>query len=392
MASAILSRFSLRHLALVALCLIYGLFGSPTPQDAGWAEMAAGICLFVAIGPKRILLPFIEKPALAWMLAAQFLLFYGMSVPLLFGLMAGYDPGMMLRDVIPFFFLLLPFFMASWQDESVLVKKTATAAIVFIGVAFGARSFMNGAGHDSLYLSIAPTVVFAAIFLAAMAGLTVFRAISPRSIMSAAVLIGLAFFPFAAMIVTLQRASLGLSAVALGCLFLLALWRNPLRAAAPALLIFLVLFLLGPNLGIAYESLMLKQGLVGNNMRLQEAAAVFDALGNIWQVVLGKGWGATLASPAVGGVTVNYTHNLFTTYWLKTGLAGVVLLALYLFGLVLQLFRLFGKKPLLAMALAVPVAIDAVLYASFKSLDFGLVLLLVALWAEPWPRLRGDPA
>ncbi len=62
---------------------------------------------------------------------------------------------------------------------------------------------------------------------------------------------------------------------------------------------------------------MEKTELVGVNMRWQEAAAVFDRLGdNFWAILFGRGWGATVASPAVGGMTVNFTHSLLTSYWL----------------------------------------------------------------------------
>jgi hypothetical protein len=388
-ASGVFTHFTLRHAALLVLAVVYGLWGSPTPQNFGWVEMAVGLSLVVAISPGRALQSLIKKPDVSWLLAGQALLLYGLTIPVIGGLMAGHDPGLMLRDVIPFLFLLLPLFMADWRSDFVPAKKMVVGAVVFIGVAFGARVFSGGPGHDPLYLSIAPTVVFAAIFLAGLAGQFLFRAITLKSFIIAAGLMALALLPFAAMIMTVQRASLTLSALALGVLFLLACWRNPLRAAGPALLIVAMLILFGPVAGAVYDSLLLKQGLVGTNMRVQEAAAVFDAVGHsVWQVFFGKGWGATIASPAVSGVTVNYTHSLLTTYWLKTGMAGVFLLVLYLYGICAPLVRLLGKNPLLAVALAVPVVIDVILYSSFKSLDFGRIFLMIAMWAEPRPRLR----
>ncbi len=91
-------------------------------------------------------------------------------------------------------------------------------------------------------------------------------------------------------------------------------------------------------------------------------------------------------SPAVGGLTVNFTHSFLTTYWLKTGLCGLALALLYLARLGRMLASIAPRRPLLAGAMAGPLLIDVTLYASFKSLDFGLVLLLIALWA---PELRG---
>ena len=85
---------------------------------------------------------------------------------------------------------------------------------------------------------------------------------------------------------------------------------------------------------------------------------------------------------------VNFTHNLFTSYWLKTGLIGVCLLAVYLFRLGWGWIGLLRGGPVLGVALAVPLMIDIVLYASFKSLDFGLILVILAVYAPGRARLR----
>ncbi|HEY0901002.1 MAG TPA: hypothetical protein VGD95_02655, partial [Micavibrio sp.] len=96
----------------------------------------------------------------------------------------------------------------------------------------------------------------------------------------------------------------------------------------------------------------------------------------------GQGWGAGLVSPAVGPDMVNYTHNLFTTYLLKGGLVAVALVFIYLVGLCRGLWPLIWAHPVRALAVAAPFFIDITLYASFKSLDFGLLLLLIALWTR----------
>jgi hypothetical protein len=64
---------------------------------------------------------------------------------------------------------------------------------------------------------------------------------------------------------------------------------------------------------------------------------------------------------------------------------------LYLFRLGVLLTRLMRVEPLLAAALAGPLLIDVFLYASFKSLDFGLLLLLIPLWASAAQKLRQKP-
>jgi hypothetical protein len=385
----------LRLAAFIGACFIYGVFGSPTPGDFGFAEIGVGLLLAIAINPVKAVQSVLQVHRGSWAIAAQALFFYGMTVPLVAGLGGGNDPALILRDMIPFCFLLLPLLMQGWRPD----LRLASGAVAFIGVAFGlrvlwpvlvARGDFIGVGADPLYLSIAPTISFAAVLCGGTAGVLLYRGLSLRNIALAFVLGLCALIPFAAMVITLQRAGIGLSALALAILLAIGLWRKPARAASPLILVLLVALCFLPVLHDIAGSLMHKQILVGNNNRFQEAAVVFDSVSaSPLSVLFGKGWGTTLADPAVGGVVVNYTHNIFTTYLLKTGLVGLLLLGLYLYGLCRPLLGLLRLRPLMALALGVPVAIDLSLYASFKSLDFGLILLLVTLWAQ---KLREDAA
>lgn len=372
--------------------LAYGLIGSPTPSGFGWGEAIIALCLLAAVGPGLALRDATGPQPQQWGVAAQGLLLYGLSIPVLAGLFNGNDPGNMLRDMVPFLFLLLPLLMQHWRtrpsSHGVLIAGAA-----LIGVAFGARVLwpvLHGArAEDDLYLSIAPTVVFAAVLLAGMAGERLYRGMSPRNMIWAGLWVGASLLGFAGLALTVQRASLVLAALGLVVLLVLALFHRPRRALGPLCLMLAVCLLLAPVLGDIVAALQHKQGLVGTNMRLQEAAAVLDEIGgSVWAVLFGKGWGATLASPAVGGVVVNFTHSLLTSYWLKTGLFGVMLLGFYLVRLGAGWFGLVREKPVLGVALAVPLIIDIVLYASFKSLDFGLMLVILAVFAPDRARLR----
>lgn len=385
----------LRLAAFIAACIIYGLFGSPTPGDLGIAEIGVGLFLLIAINPVKAIQSVLMLHRGSWMTAAQALLFYGMTVPLIAGLGGGNDPALILRDIIPFGFLLLPLLMQGWRPD----WRLAGGAVACIGVAFGARVLLPvligqgdfiGVGTDPLYLSIAPTVSFAAVLCGGTAGLLLYRGLSLRNIVLAGVLGVCALLPFAAMVITLQRAGIGLSAFALLILLAIGLWRRPARAVTPLIFVALVALCFLPIVNEVADSLMRKQTLVGNNNRLQEAAVVFDSVAaSPLSVLFGKGWGTTLADPAVGGVVVNYTHNIFTTYLLKTGLVGLLLLGLYLYGLCRPLLGLLRISPLMALALGAPILIDLTLYASFKSLDFGLILLLAMMAAQ---KLRENAA
>lgn len=360
--------------------------GSPTPDNLGLIEIFVGLLLILATTDLRLFQPRTAEP---WRGRAQAVMLYGLTVPVAAGLAMGAAPVAMLRDIVPFLFMLLPFFI--YVRPHPLSQLLVTGIVVAAGVIFAARAAAHPVIHwlmgykpamtDTLYLANAPTVLLAALLLLGLAGRALYTGATLRRLLPAAVMAALALIPLAAMTLAKQRAGLGAVAVYGGCLMLAAVIRRPVRALTPALFI-LMAAVLGGGVGLKiYHVLTLKTEMVGANMRWQEAAAVFDSLDeNPLYGLFGKGWGAQIRSLAVGGETVNFTHSLLTSYWLKTGLCGLVLVLLYLFELGALLARGMRQYPLLVAAIALPMLIDVLLYASFKSLDFGLILLLIPLW------------
>jgi hypothetical protein len=243
---------------------------------------------------------------------------------------------------------------------------------------------------DPLYLANAPTVLFAAMMAFVLAARALRRA-SPASVASAACCAAAGLACVLAMAAAMQRASLGLGALCLAGLWIGLFIRAPVWALRVLVPMVLAALLLYPQFAALIARLEAKNALVGFNNRPQEAEAVLAMVGRHWHAALfGLGWGQTIASPAVGDVTVNYTHTMATALWLKTGLVGLVLAGLYIAGLGVCLWRVFWAYPALALAVAAPVLIDLTLYANYKSFDFGLMLTLIPLWASVAGRLRGS--
>ncbi|MBI4031221.1 MAG: hypothetical protein HY370_06045, partial [Proteobacteria bacterium] len=221
----------------------------------------------------------------------------------------------------------------------------------------------------------------------------VYESLSIRRVFLGFSLLILALVPMIAMMLITQRASIGAIILSVSFWLFLAFIHRPGRAFVPVLLVAFALWAGWDGVSFVAQEASRKTAMVGLNMRWAEAIAVADQLtGSFWTVLFGKGWGATVASPAVGGVIVNFTHSLITTYWLKTGLLGLSLVFLYFCHMGIILLRLLRSQPVLAAALAGPLLIDIFLYASFKSLDFGLVLLLLALWADRVEKLHKNSA
>lgn len=391
-----------RFVAFLTALFLYGFGGSPTPNEPGLYELILGILLIAAIAPDaafQVAAIFSLKGSL-WSLGARMLLIYGLTVPILGGLVNGNGFGPIMRDLFAFLFFLLPVFAAPIVARGAARQDFVLFAVALIGVSFSLRVLFPAwdaalpwlKPGEPLYLGIAPTVLFAGLWFAGNAiakvasdePLSRTAAIVPGAVLLSA----LCVFAMAA---SLQRASLSLFALALAVQLAWLACKSPQRAVLPFVLVAVVLLGAFPFWNDLWQALAVKNTLVGMNSRLEEAAAVMDALtGSAGAVLFGKGWGADVASPAVGGLSINFTHSLVTAIWLKTGLVGIALAGVYMSGIALCLLRLLVRDPPLALALIPPVVIDTFFYASYKSLDFGLILLLTVVCSGKGVGGRGE--
>jgi O-antigen ligase len=388
--SPLISRSQMMQTRFCLFCLViivYAVFGYPTPDTPGAAEIMIGLGLIFSIGlPQaafRLLVSKAEEPL--WMKPARLLLLYGLSIPLLMALLSGNETGAIVRDLIPFLFMLLPFFIFDLLRQTPLpTDRLILALIVFSGLAFALRGYMvlkyegfKPKNLDALYLVNAPTVLFAALFLSGTA-IYLLRLYQPRLSLLAGLL---ALLPLAAMGLVLQRASF--LALSINSLFLWVLsTRQSLFRGFLIVLGFAgLLYLMKDPAYHLLAHLMEKNRLVGSNMRLFEFQAVWERVaGSSLTALFGQGWGGSVKSPAVGGLSVNYTHSLLSAALLKTGLVGTLLTLFYLGGLFLRFPALYKISPVLAISLFWPFFIDIFFYASYKSLDFGFILMLIACY------------
>ncbi len=385
-----LTAYGFKTYSLIAALVIYALAGTPTPDNPGWIEVVIGVLLVVAVGVSGVYNA-INPPSNTpnWQKYGRYLLVFGIFSPVLVGFLENNDVNLVFRDVLSFIFMVFPLFLTFlWRCKQVKPQFFIFLS-VFIGVCFAIRAILP-LGADGLlvflttpglnYFANLPTVLFSALFLS---GSFIFMAAGvseKRRVLPALALLGLAIIPFAAMAMSLQRATIGASCLYLAAILLYAFTRRPYRAVVPCAMIAALALALWPlltELGVALEA---KSAAVGLNMRWQEAQAVWEVVtGNPLSLLFGMGWGATFHSPAVAGVNVNFTHSLITAMLLKTGLCGLSLTLFYLAALGRELLRLALNMPVLGLALAAPILINVLLYASYKSLDFGIVLLLIPL-------------
>jgi hypothetical protein len=368
-------RMPWQELTLCVALAIYAVFGSPTPDNFGFPETLVLFFLAVSLRP---LGP--GQYPLAWVF-----LVYGLSIPLGLGLLSGSNPASLLRDLIPFLFLFFPLFFGGKDAGG---RMVLAASICSIGVAFSFRAIFSfvsaqdvllvGSPPDLLYLANSPEVLFAAVYLLGGGVQHMTDPAKNRWHGSAMVLLGI--FPIVAMGLMMQRASFGFLMLAGGIGFFALLWKNP----KAALVVFAVFSLIAAG---AWDAVSLWAGamadktrLVGVNSRVEEWSAVLRLVTESpGTAIFGLGWGAMFENPAVGGLPVLYTHNFFSALWLKTGLVGVFLGAIYIADLLRRSLGNLVSSSVFLAALAGPLLISGLLYASYKSLGFGLLLLMIFL-------------
>jgi hypothetical protein len=73
---------------------------------------------------------------------------------------------------------------------------------------------------------------------------------------------------------------------------------------------------------------------------------------------------------------------------LKGGLVTLGLSVLMALAALYQIFLIFQRDRVMALSLLWPLLIPVLLYASHKSLDFGLILLLTGVWSTRAEALR----
>ena len=380
--------YDYRAICLFFACLLYGLFGSPTPEHLSIVEISVGalLCLSVGIGRARDVL-FQRSHRRFWKSAGQVFLLYGLTIPCLIGVFSGHDVREVVRDIMPFLFLFMPLFLLPLMRARPYYFRSTLFVILMIGMLFSFRSILmhNVMGchiwctDDRLYLENMPTVLFTALFLIGTGLAVMMRGLTLKNTAVFCALLMFALVPIAAMVITVQRASLG--AVALYVLLIQGffIYKMPVRGTNALFMLVIVAAILNLSFAAIFMALWDKTQSVGLNMRPQEFEAVWSVMTyDPMTFLFGIGWGGHFNSPAVGGLNVNFTHNFFSSIFLKTGLIGVILCISYIAGLLERLSRVIIKNPVIGLALAAPILIDLTLYASFKSLDFGLVLLMIS--------------
>ena len=392
MIHSVLSRTSttdIRLYALLCAAIFYGALGSPTPDTPGGVEIIIAICLLFAIGLRNPLtLIQLQTPKPLYISTGLMLALYALTIGLIFAALEGHQSPNILRDIIPFSFLLLPLLLQDLTQHKHSHQIFSACALI-IGLLFSVRALLSPLtvgmiattqSGELLYLANMPTLLFSAIFLMAFGAQKLLHRLSLRHISIALIMMSLALLPLTAMVFSVQRASIGAFIIALIILLSLTIIKTPTKALRLIIPLVIITLYTMPFFSVFGTIIVEKTARVGGNMRVEELSAIWQSISaSPFTIIFGHGWGASFSSPAVGNIDVTFSHSLLSSSLLKLGLLGLILTIFYLWSFVQTGWQLLHKNPVFALAITMPILIDTFLYASFKSFDFGLILCLVLL-------------
>ncbi len=391
------AHFPLYGLSLLGALLLYALFGSPTPDNPSLVEVFLAILLILAVGWRGLVRALnvygFKTPFLKYL---QLFFLCGLVVPTLSAVFHDNAFGLILRDMAAFMFLALPLFLSSRISHDPLIQKYLMTVFVLIGLAFSLRTLLPVLNiwiddNELLYLSNSPIVMVTAIYLI----LTLwgsFYNISIRSLIKIGFIFIALCIVLSSMLLDVQRATIGAVFISLAVVAFIDFLKKPKKVYVPIIIVLAVGVALWPSVSQIFDVMAIKTAQVGMNSRIAEANAVFDVVtGDMATFLFGHGWGAVFSSPAVAGLDVNYTHSLLTTVFLKGGFLFLISAFCMVAAALYEIFYIFRQDKTKGLMAFWGFVIPVLLYASHKSLDFGVVLLMISLWTLPMQSLQNHP-
>ena len=420
----ILGREQLTAMAATALLAmivgIHALWSQPAPDIITLPEIIIGLCLLALVGGRAAILcisgaMLADRRHVWWsrLGAVAFLLLFWLG--LIRGVMADWPAIDMVRDIIPLGFLFLAVLVPVGRLQPARPAMLA-ALFAFAGTVFACRFLIDTDLPPALwgrvthplgldYLANSPLVSFGACYGLLLGLAITLRLVEIpgrfRAIACGVAMIAAAVPCWMAMATAAQRAPLGLCLLAVisGYFLLVRLacargQRAMLRLVVVSAGLLLSLLVSADTVLAIMPALMEKSRLVADNALLDEWAAIWsDIAWRLDDLILGQGWGAHYASPAVGDYWVGYVHGLGGYMLLKAGLLGLLCLLCYLVATLAAAFRGWrigdAGIRLVLVACVPPLLTGLLFYTSYKYLGYGLLLLLV--WRCAFRAIRAIP-
>lgn len=426
------------HKGVWWLLIAYSLvsFGSPMPPQVTWLEILMGAGMLIGglalTGP--VMRVARQHREATWCLVLVLSLFF---LPLCIGLVRGNRITDMMRDVIPFAFMLaMPILLiySATRDSRACLRSWMVGALIFVGVctaltffagaltlfgstdslvaviqySYGVRNDAQAGSIDSLVAIIQhditqyavsspefnnkkrvvflklydPAMLFAAIFLCAWGIVLMVK--SWQGWLPGVFLAGAGgAIAYGFMILGLRSYTAFFVLAVL--IVSLAQWRERgfYVRFLPYILIGAALF--SHQISAISHLLIAKQQIMGSNGKLAEWQAVLQAISASWQSTLfGLGWGSTVNNPILGEAT-RFTHSMLSYYLLKSGVVGLGILLMAIKLLFTHSWKMcdgasINTSLLIFQVSCIPPLVIGVLFEpTYKMLSYGVIMALFLL-------------
>ncbi len=388
----------IKYLTIALAMICYSVFSVSAPEKYNLPELIIAICLtaFAVFNIKGTILFIFKKENKQELILfiTAVLLSAGL---LIVGIINKHSYFDILRDLIPFFYLFFPILVFSLINENQIIwRKLIISLLVFSAFVMSLRywtypeSILAELGRNYLPFGkgqfvFEPCTIFSSTLLLTFpvmksTGLKRIYDIALRILMFAGGLFVLSLSVAAIMRGQIILIILSLCIVVIYKITTLEGKSRNISALVLIISILLILLIFSKEIIYFTKIIAFKFQYAGLNGKDEEAISVINqAVSDPLTLILGKGWGATFLNPVTGSSEyTRYTHNIFTYFLLKGGIAGVLLTGIYVVWIISLLIKVFRKKDLpVFLAVGNTLIIHFLLEGGYKLLSIGLIISIL---------------
>lgn len=381
---------------------VYGLLSTSTPDKITIVEILIGFCLLVVVGLEGISeLLKSDKHADEYKFKVPKIVkisfFYLIFLPSLYGLIF-FENSLKnwTRDIIPMLYLFLPLLII--KKINLVPRKLFLYTILLlclVGVSFSIRFFYDSVGSISNLgtsqiialnkdnIALDPATQFLLSFASCFSIWLLMRG----KLIYGFIILTISFLPWAVVIGVISRAPIFFTffSIIITIFYWIFLNKNKKFGVFFLIIAFVLLFYFNKNYIIFFENtlelLIQKNTRYGLNTRGIEFDVVMNSLNSgIFKFFFGNGWGSLIEIPNM--YILRNLHNVFLYFAYKTGFFGLICILIY-FLWIIKLVISIGLKnkffSIVMISMINPLVNTGLLQPMFKSLTFGVLILLIPL-------------
>jgi hypothetical protein len=396
---------SFKNIIFLLICGLFGFFSTPTPDSITIIEISIAFLLVVFISPINIINSIYSFSSKiyngSWFALIVFILLINLTFIGFFNGVYFRENGIydFVRDFIPILYLLIPFFLFSNIENSDELERDNLIKLVCIGLLIISMGyiyqFISGDNFNINAIGVSlilgdsldnimqdPSITFGLMYSFGM----MIYFLDNKKLFNASLFIVPQLLILTCLFASVLRAPIGLF-IMLSLFFITKMLVSKKKYMILMSGSLLIPFLIVSNLDIIeslFSLIVDKNDSVGLSGRDTEIMTVISSIENSYDLIFGFGLGATLPDIHSYG-SVRYTHNFFVFILMKFGLLGLITFCIVVYKsinvfIISILFSNTNTRNFITMTATVaPLIISLFFEPMYKSLSFGLVILLITI-------------